>query len=268
MKRYLRKAKDLVVAGIPSPKLFSIVGGISPRLQAERYVSKYRDQGAPAVNTAPSPSNPLREYFETHTEGRGIWKWRHYFEIYQRHFSAFVGRGVNILEIGIYSGGSLDMWRSYFGPQCHIYGVDIEEACKAYENAHISVLVGDQADREFWKAVRANTPPIDILIDDGGHTPEQQRITLEEMLPYLRRGGVYFCEDVHGEWNDFAAYATSLVDQLNHRVGDMNEFQKSIHSIHFYPYCVIIEKHAAEPDKFVAPKHGTEWQPFFNNWKA
>lgn len=155
------------------------------------------------------------------------------------------------------------MWRSYFGAGCHIYGVDIENACKSYENDHTTVFIGDQADRGFWKDFRSSTPPIDILIDDGGHTPEQQRITLEEMLPHLRCGGVYFCEDVHGKWNDFATYASALVDELNH-LGDMNEFQKSIHSIHFYPFCVIIEKHVAVPEKFVSARHGTKWQPFFD----
>ena len=253
---------------IRSPKLFfTLLKKLSPRLKAEQYVSKYRELGASPVETKPVPANPLKEYFENHTEGHGIWKWRHYFEIYQHHFAKFVGRQVNILEIGIYSGGSLEMWRSYFGPQCHIYGVDIEEACKSYENEHTSVFIGDQADRNFWKTFREHTPPIDILIDDGGHSAEQQRITLEEMLPHLRGGGVYFCEDVHGKWNDFTAYATSLVDELNH-ISSLNEFQKSVHSIHFYPFCVIIEKHTTKPDPFVAPKHGTQWQPFFDKRKA
>ena len=244
-----------------------LLGKLPSRLRAEQYVLEYRERGAPHSGTIEPPPNPLRDYFENHTEGRGIWKWRHYFELYQRHFNKFVNRTVNILEIGIYSGGSLDMWRSYFGQKCHVYGVDIENACKSYENEHTTVFIGDQADREFWKDFRSKTPPIDILIDDGGHRPEQQRITLEEMLPHLRCGGVYFCEDVHGKWNDFAAYASSLVDKLNHD-GDMNDFRNSIHSIHFYPFCVIIEKHVAPPDKLVAPKQGTKWQPFFDKQKT
>lgn len=268
MKRYLQKAMNLVVAGTTSPYLFSrLMEKIPSRLKARQYVLKYGERGAPPCDADPAPANPLRDYFENHTEGHGIWKWRHYFEAYHRHFSRYVGRGVNVLEIGIYSGGSLGMWRSYFGAQCHIYGVDIEEACKSYESEHITVFIGDQADRDFWSEFRKNVPPIDILIDDGGHTPEQQRITLEEMLPHLRCGGVYFCEDVHGNWNDFAAYAGGLVEELN-RMGDLSDFQKSIHSIHFYPYCLVIEKHAVAPDRFIAPKHGTQWQPFFDQRKT
>lgn len=263
-KRYLRKMMALALASICSPKqFFTLLGNLPARFKAAQYVSGYCEKGASLSEIAAPPTNPLREYFENHTEGHGIWKWRHYFEIYQRHFSKFVGRRVNVLEIGIYSGGSLDMWRSYFGNQCHIYGVDIEDACKSYKSENVTVLIGDQADREFWRQFKRDTPPIDILIDDGGHKPEQQRITLEEMLPHLRCGGVYLCEDVHGKWNDFAAYATSLVNELN-QTGDLNGFQKSVHSIHFYPFCVVIEKHSAEPERFAAPKHGTIWQPFFD----
>src|SRR5215467_12872779 len=131
-------------------------------------------------NTDHSISNPLASYFLSHKEGPGIWKWMHYFDIYDRHFSKFVGREVHVLEIGIYSGGSLPMWREYFGEQSHIYGVDIEEACRAYEGERIKIMIDDQADRMFWAEFKKSVPVIDILIDDGGHLAEQQLVTLEE----------------------------------------------------------------------------------------
>ncbi len=89
------------------------------------------DPHAPPMDTSgttPDPSNPLRAFFDSRKEGRGIWKWDHYFDVYHRHFGKFVGRDVNVLEIGVYSGGSLEMWKAYFGPRCRIYGVDIEES--------------------------------------------------------------------------------------------------------------------------------------------
>src|SRR5437016_2396585 len=106
------------------------------------------------ILTGPACTNPLREYFEFHKEGRGIWKWEHYFDIYQKHFQKFVGREAHVVEVGIYSGGSLDMWKSYFGDKCRVYGVDIEEACRAYANETTTIVIGDQADREFWKRFR------------------------------------------------------------------------------------------------------------------
>jgi hypothetical protein len=218
--------------------------------------------------------NPLWTYFNAHKEGRGIWKWSHYFEIYQRHLAKFVGREVHVVEIGIHSGGSLGMWRHYLGPESRVTGIDIEEACRVYENEHTAIFIGDQADREFWKTFREQAPAVDILIDDGGHTDEQQRVTLEEMLPHIRPGGVYLCEDVHRVGNRFAAYAHVLADQLNayHPLSPSEpdgpstsvttDFQKAIHSVHFYPYVVVIEKAERPIERLVAPKHGTEWQPF------
>ena len=93
------------------------------------------------------------------------------------------------------------MWRHYFGESAHIYGVDIEEACRAYESEGTKIFIGDQSDRSLWQVVKREAPLIDIVIDDGGHLPEQQIATFEEMLPHIRPGGVYICEDVHGRAN-------------------------------------------------------------------
>ena len=90
------------------------------------------------------------------------------------------------------------------------YGVDIEPACRIYEADGIEILIGDQSDRHFWAKVRAAVPRIDVLIDDAGHHPEHQIITLEELLPHLASGGVYLCEDVHGAPNYFASYVAGL----------------------------------------------------------
>lgn len=98
--------------------------------------------------------NPLLRYFDANREGHGIWKWRHYFEVYHRHFSQFVGTDVHVMEIGVYSGGSLPMWREYFGPKAHIYGVDIERACEVYRSSQVEILIGDQGNRQFWSKVR------------------------------------------------------------------------------------------------------------------
>lgn len=220
-------------------------------------------------STADVFSNPLKDFFDAQETGRGIWKWIHYFEIYQRHFSKFVGKSVNVLEVGIYSGGSLDMWRHYFGSGCHVYGVDIEKDCKCYENEYTEIFIGDQANRNFWKTLKQQLPAVDILIDDGGHQVEQQIITLEEMLPHLRPGGIYLCEDIHGELNSFSAYAQGLSKNLNaYRGGHATsgvrptEFQSWINSVHFYPYVTVIEKVDSSVQQFIAPKRGTEWQPF------
>ena len=228
----------------------------------------------PQEGPAPDP-NPLREYFRNRVAGRGIWKWEHYFDIYHRHFARFREREVHVLEIGIYSGGSLGMWQQYFGPRCHVYGVDIEDACKAYERDGVRVFIGDQQDRAFWQRFRSQVPQLDIVIDDGGHQAEQQIVTLEELLPHLRPGGVFLCEDVHGSRNRFASYVGGIALELNaadiasnpasqerRLVARTSPFQSAIDSVHSYPFVTVIEKRAAAVDELVAPKRGSEWEPF------
>lgn len=230
----------------------------------------------------PAPERTsLEAFFDARSEGPGIWKWRHYFDIYHRHFNGLRQRdNLVVLEIGIYSGGSLDMWRDYFGPSAKLYGVDIEPACRTYERPGTHVLIGDQADRAFWRRVLADgTLPVpDIVIDDGGHTPEQQRVTLEELLPKIRPGGVYICEDIHGRNNTFAAFVSGLVDNLNSMDGynpdeenperrlvvPSNGVQACLHSVHLYPYVVAIEKRGAAMPELIAPKHGSQWEPFLH----
>lgn len=272
--RYLRKLYRLFKAIILELRIFaySLKGYLYVR-RAVKFSRTYTENIYKTESSIPLSINPLWDYFQNHKEGNGIWKWEHYFEIYHRHFAKFIGRKVNVLEIGIYSGGSLEMWRSYFGEKSHIYGVDIQDPCKEYNSDHVSIFIGDQADRSFWRNFRKSVEGIDILIDDGGHTPEQQRITLEEMLPFIRPGGVYLCEDVHEYphmFNEFATFAATLVYELNalslipcrDLTSNVSRFQSSVHSIHFYPYAVVIEKHCTPQTKLSCPRHGTVWQPF------
>jgi cephalosporin hydroxylase len=241
------------------------------------FAQTWNNTAAAARNGEATPTpvtgNPLWEYFERNVKGPGIFKWHHYFEIYHRHLAKFIGKPVKILEIGIFSGGSLGMWKSYFGPQCHVYGVDIEEACKAYESKDVSVFIGDQEDPAFWDRFIKEVGDVDIVIDDGGHTDRQQMVTLEKMLPHLRAGGVYICEDIHGIHHKFAEFASGLVSELNrtgakekHEVFSTSGFQSFCHSIHCYPFVTVIERTPVSRPAFFSIRRGTEWQPFYEKY--
>src|SRR5580698_2089804 len=79
-----------------------------------------RTGDSPLAGASDREPNPLMEFFDHHSTGRGLWKWRHYFDIYHRHLQKFFGKEVHVAEVGIYSGGSLEMWKQYFGPRCHV----------------------------------------------------------------------------------------------------------------------------------------------------
>jgi SAM-dependent methyltransferase len=233
-----------------------------------------REPSAPLRKVAETP-DPLTRWFDARREGPGVWKWRHYLPAYHRHLQAFVGKSPVVLEVGVFSGGSLEMWPAYFGTGTRVYGVDIAPACKAYERPGVEVLIGDQGSRAFWRDTLARTPAPDIVIDDGSHEAAHQRATLECVLPHLAPGGVYAVEDVHGRGHPFAAFVQGLADELN--AGDgmascgddarkltarPSAFQSCVHSVHLYPFLAIIEKHAAPLTELVAPRRGTKWEPF------
>ena len=207
--------------------------------------------------------NPLAAYFHANP-GRLIYKWHHYFEIYHRHFMPFRGRSPVVVEIGVYHGGSLEMWREYFGAGARIVGIDIDPRCRGFEDESISVLLGDQADRGFLADVRERLPRIDIVIDDGGHTMRQQITTFEELYPHIQPHGVYLCEDLHtslmpefgGGYRNpgsFLEYGKALVDRLHawhskepQRLA-VDAFTKSTFALHFYDSVLVAEKRPMSP---------------------
>lgn len=170
-------------------------------------------------------TNPLLAYFLANP-GRLIHKWMHYFDVYQAHLARFRGRTVTLVEFGVYHGGSLQMWKHYLGERARIVGVDIDPACTTLTEEQIEVFTGDQEDRQFLARLRREVEPVDIVLDDGGHTMGQQVATFEEMFPAVRPGGVYIVEDLHTSyWEEyggayrgpgtFVEFAKDLLDQLH-----------------------------------------------------
>lgn len=206
--------------------------------------------------------NDLEKIFREH-KGNIIHKWDHYFEIYDRHFSRFRNKPVVLMEIGVAKGGSLEMWRKYFGDQCTIIGMDINPACRQFEDERTKIFIGSQDDRKFLQSIKESVPKVDILLDDGGHMMHQLRITFEEMYDWVDENGVYLAEDLHTcYWpvyeggykrkNSFMEYCKGLIDQLNawhsqQAALRVNKFTRSTHSIHFYDSIVAIEKRQIKP---------------------
>jgi hypothetical protein len=200
--------------------------------------------------------NDLQRFFEAN-EGPLINKFAHYFEVYERHFSPFRNLPVNVLEVGVYQGGSLQMWKHYFGAQARIFGLDINPHCKSLEDERIQIFIANQEDRMELKRVAEQLPQIDILIDDGGHLPKQQINTFEVFYPRLSENGIYLCEDLHSAYlknhkggykkRTFIEYSKDLIDQLNawHSEDNrlrVNSFTRSTFGLHYYESMLVIEK--------------------------
>lgn len=200
----------------------------------------------------------LREYYNSNINKNIIIRWFHYFDVYEKHFNSYVGKNVKILEIGVYHGGSLKMWKSYFGSGCQVIGVDIDEQCKALEEENIRIYIGDQADPEFLSNLIKSEGPFDIIIDDGGHRMDQQVTSFNILYPHVNDGGLYSCEDTHTSYfenfdggykkqNTFIELTKNLIDELNayHSVTPeliVTDFTKTTSSIHIYDSIVIFNK--------------------------
>lgn len=221
--------------------------------------------------------NPFRRYMEDGSiEGPGMSKWVHYAEPYHRHLGKFIGRAPVVVEVGVCFGGSLRMWRRIFGEGCRVHGVDCSPQCARYADDATTIHIADQSDREFWDRFRGEVPHVDILIDDGGHDPAEQIVTMEEMMPHIALGGVYICEDVHHRGNPFFGFACATMDRLHdldpdsygqvdlpESWSDATAFQSKVGSFHVYPFMVVVEKRSETLARFSCPKIGTEWLPVF-----
>ncbi|HEY7008016.1 MAG TPA: class I SAM-dependent methyltransferase [Jatrophihabitantaceae bacterium] len=218
--------------------------------------------------------NPLEAYFEANQD-RLIFKWMHYFEIYDRHFSEYRDQPVNVLEFGVSHGGSLQMWKSYFGRSAHITGVDIDPRCAQFVEDRVDVVIGDQEDRGFLKGLGERLGSVDVLIEDGGHTPGQQIATFEEMWPYISDGGVFLMEDLHTSYwanydggykkpGTFVEYAKDLIDRQHawysreKDVFDVDDYTRSIGGMHVYDSIIVFDK-----AQLTRPRNRKTGQPSF-----
>lgn len=201
--------------------------------------------------------NDLQTYFDQN-ENRLIQKWAHYFDIYDRHFNKFRNREIVILEIGVSQGGSLQMWKHYFGDRAKIYGIDIDPRCKEFEEENIEIFIGSQSDRNFLREIKRQVPKFDILIDDGGHKMTQQIVSFEELFDHIKDDGVYLCEDLHTSYwigyggghkrgGTFIEYSKDFIDWINafhseQRSLRVSDFTTSVDSLHYYDSILVIEK--------------------------
>jgi len=199
----------------------------------------------------------LYNYFRNNP-GRLIAKWSHYFGIYERHLGGYRNRPIRVIEFGVSHGGSLQMWKHYFGAQAQIVGVDINPACAAFAEPGIEVVIGDQGDPALHEGLKARFGEFDILIDDGGHTMEQQLATFRGLYSAVKAGGVYIAEDLHtsyhGDWGGglrkpgtFIEHAKTLIDQLHAWYGppaglQVDELTRTAFGLHFYDSMLVIEK--------------------------
>jgi len=149
--------------------------------------------------------NELKELFLNHC-GKISDKWSLYINEWDEIFSPFKKREINLLEIGIQNGGSLEIWAKYFSKAKRIIGCDIDEACQKLEfnDSRISVIVGDINTDDIEKEIIETAPELDIIIDDGSHKSSDIIRAFARYFKNVSDNGIYVIEDLHASyWNEF-----------------------------------------------------------------
>jgi hypothetical protein len=197
--------------------------------------------------------------------GRPIHKWKYYFPVYERYLRKFCNQSAVILEIGCGSGGSLQMWKRFFGPYARIVGIDNNSECSEFEEDQIKIRIGEQNNTTFLDSVMEEFGPVQVVIDDGSHMMNDVRQSFEHLYyhPAMDLSGVYIVEDLHTAYwpnygggylcqDSFIEIAKRHVDELNayHSLGAVSpgRFTAITLAINFHDSMVVYERGRRGPN--------------------
>lgn len=174
-------------------------------------------------------------------------KWKKYFSIYEKLFYKYKNKKITFVEIGILDGGSLEIWKKYFGKHSRIIGIDNNPECKKFQNDDYEIFIGSQSNPDFWKKFYKDVGKVDIILDDGGHTNDQQIISLINSIQNINDGGLHVVEDVHSSYQkqygnpykySFINFSKKTIDDINSTFPNLKKFDynlnQSIYSIEFF----------------------------------
>jgi hypothetical protein len=189
-----------------------------------------------------------------------------YFQVYEEIFKKYVGKKITFVEVGVLGGGSLFMWREYFGKEARIIGIDLNPEAKKWEKDGFEIFVGSQSDTRFWTNFYNQIGKIDILLDDGGHHNKQQIVTVKSSIPYVNNDGLIVVEDSHASYMNqfgnpskysFINFSKHMIDRINYRFPNLNlkknkTKEKEVFSISFYESIVVFNINSK---KSLDPEH-------------
>tara|TARA_B100000941_G_scaffold241431_1_gene185013 strand:- start:682 stop:1539 length:858 start_codon:yes stop_codon:yes gene_type:complete len=202
-------------------------------------------------------------------------KWSSYFQVYEKIFSHYRNKKIKFVEIGVANGGSLFMWKKYFGKKAKIIGIDLNPKAKKLEKNGFKIYIGNQSDKKFWENFYKKEGKVDLILDDGGHKNLQQISTVHHSLPYIKDGGKIVVEDtgtsyVKKEFNNpskysFINYAKNVIDAIHRRSPllkkELNFYSKKIFLVEFFESIVVfsIDSKKCFKNKEVHNEAQNEW---------
>jgi hypothetical protein len=165
-------------------------------------------------------------------------KWSSYLDFYDDKLWYLQDSKINLLEIGVQNGGSLETWSRYFWKAEKIVGIDVDPKCAdlKFDDKRIQVVIGDAKTVELEDT-------FDIIIDDGSHQASDIIANWNHWWPKLNDGGVYVVEDFHTMW--MPGYGSNAIQFFAGFIAAVNGKAKVDHSVkrmEFQNSLVLLEK--------------------------
>ena len=217
----------------------------------------------------------LTELYQLH-EGYGSDKWSIYLNEYDGLLTSIRNSPINLLEIGVQNGGSIDIWTKYFPLGINFIGCDVNVDCHKlkYDDPRIKIIIGNANSIGVIKEIKNIAKQgLNLIIDDGSHVSKDIIQSFIEYFPLLNDGGMYLIEDLHcSYWESFGgglyhpysaiAFLKKLIDVVNYehwrcgaekfdviqKICDHHEIEISdqsligIHSVEFINSICVVKK--------------------------
>lgn len=158
-----------------------------------------------------------------------------YTAYYEQYLEPLRDVHLTLLELGIWEGASLRMWREYF-PNARIIGVD-----KYDRNIFISdveIIIAEQDDDSLTEL-----GPFDVIIDDASHISSKTLQSFDNLWPHLNPGGLYVIEDLQTSYDTARYGGEPTAMQFCQLLADaVNAADTDILSVHFLPNICFMTK--------------------------
>lgn len=155
----------------------------------------------------------------------------------------------NVLELGIFDGGSIAFWHELFKPEKHVAVDLMDQKDNPYLKKYMVSRGLSEKIKTCWNTDQADKPKLmdlvktefngslEFVVDDASHLYEPSLASFEVLFPLMVPGGLYIIEDwAWGHWRDFVAPAewagraplTKLVFELIEATGSWNHIISNI----------------------------------------
>lgn len=160
----------------------------------------------------------------------------YYQNVYPKLMERYRTKVFRMVEIGLDKGAGSLLWQEYF-PCAEIYGIEYAAVALHTTGAEsINTYQGDQQDEVFLrKFVNETGGGFSLIIDDGGHHPEQQLNSYKVLFEQaLLPGGTYIIEDIETSYwyAGQSLYGKDLsVGGVDESRTVVNKFRQAVHVV-------------------------------------